>query len=84
MKSGEYLDKDFVIGAVLTDLSKLFDCIPHDVLIAKLEAYGLGETALSYLSYFYSDLTNRNQYVKQFSKDNLCCPSRVHNRNNPV
>ena len=26
----EYLNKDFVTGAVFTDLSKDFDCIPHD------------------------------------------------------
>ena len=55
----EYLLKT-VVGAVLTDLSKAFDCIPHDLLIAKLEAYGLGEKALSYI---YSYLTNRNQSV---------------------
>ena len=56
----EYLDKDFVVGAVMTDLSKAFDCIPHDLLIAKLEAYSLGEKALSYI---FSHLTNRNQCV---------------------
>ena len=27
------------IGALLTDLPKAFDCIPQDVIIAKLEAY---------------------------------------------
>ena len=57
----EYLDKDFVVDAVMTDLTKAFDCIPHDVLIAKLEAYGLGEKALSYI---FSYLTNRNQCVR--------------------
>ena len=57
-ESREYLDKDFIIGAILTDFSKDFDCIPVDLLIAKLEAYGLGEKALSYI---YSYLTNRNQ-----------------------
>ena len=56
----EYLDKDFVVGAVMTDLSKAFDCILHNLLIAKLEAYGLGEKALSYI---FSYLTNQNQCV---------------------
>ena len=45
----------------MTDLSKTFDCIPQDLLIAKLEAYGLGEKALSYI---ISYLTNRNQCVR--------------------
>ena len=56
----EYLDKDFVVGAVMTDLSKAFDCIPHNLLMAKLEAYGLGGKTLSYI---FSYLRNRNQCV---------------------
>ena len=43
------LDNNFVVGAVLTDLSKAFDCIPHDLIIAKLSAYNFSHEALSYI-----------------------------------
>ena len=54
------IDENFVVGAVMTHLSKAFDCISHDLLIAKLEAYGLDEKALSCI---ISYLTSRNQCV---------------------
>ena len=34
------IDNDKCFGALLTDLSKAFDCLEHELLIAKLNAYG--------------------------------------------
>ena len=55
------LDEGGKAGTVLMDLSKAFDCIRHDLLIAKLHAYGFSREALTLISNY---LTNRQQRVK--------------------
>jgi len=51
----ELLDKGEIIGTVLCDLSKAFDTLPHDLIIAKLEAYGFGPKSLKMIHSFLSD-----------------------------
>ena len=55
------LGKSGVIGTVLMDLSKAYDCLPHDLLIAKLSAYGFEDSATSLISDY---LSKRYQRVK--------------------
>ena len=39
-------DNSKIFGALLTDLLKAFDCLDHELLIAKLNASGFSLTAL--------------------------------------
>ena len=55
------LDNKETIGTILCDLSKAFDTLPHDLLLAKLNAYGIELNALKLISNY---LTNRKQRCK--------------------
>ena len=55
------VDNGGAFGALLTDLSKAFDCLPHELLIAKLDAYDFDK---SFLKLIHSYLLNRKQRVK--------------------
>ena len=50
---------DFVIS-VFIDLKQAFDCVPTNILLAKLQAYGIRG---DYIKWFPSYLTDRTQYV---------------------
>ena len=54
-------DNNKTFGALLTDLSKTFDCFSHNLLIAKLHAYGLDIDSLNILQDY---LSNRKQRTK--------------------
>ena len=57
----EELDKRGFVGTILMDLFKAYDCLPHDLLVVKLEAYGVGKAALNLISNY---LLHRNQRTK--------------------
>ena len=55
------VDNSKMFGALLTDLSKAFDCLDHELLIAKLNVYGFSLTALKLV---HNYLSNRKQRTK--------------------
>ena len=61
------LDNKGPAGAILTDLSKAFDCLNDDLLIAKLEAYGFGKEALKFIYDYLKDRKQRTKVNGSFS-----------------
>ncbi len=57
----EALDKDRYVGVVMMDLSKAFDCLPHGLIVKKLERYHFDQQSCRLL---HSYLENRTQRVK--------------------
>ena len=55
------LDNGGVRGALLTDLSKAFDCILHDLFITKLAAYSFDYNSLQMLQSYLSNRENKGQ-----------------------
>ena len=54
-KMKEARDNSKVCAAVLTDLSKAFDCLLHDLLIAKLHAFGFDLKSLRVIHAYIND-----------------------------
>ena len=60
-------DNNEFCAAILTDLSKAFDCICHDLLIAKLNAYGFDRNALKLIYDYLSDTLQKTEVGSSFS-----------------
>ena len=56
----KYLDNDYFVCGVCIDLQKLFDTVKHEILLVKLDFYGIRGLANNWLKSF---LENGKQYV---------------------
>ena len=61
------LDNKGIAGAILMDLSKAFDNIYHELLIAKLGAKGFDESVLAIILNYLSDRCQRTKITTFFS-----------------
>ena len=62
------IDNGKSFGALLTDLSKAFDCLDHELLIAKLNAYGFHLSALKLIHNYLSNRKQRTKINSTYSK----------------
>ena len=61
------VDKGKTFGALLTDLSKAFDCLPHDLIIAKLNAYGFSLSTSKLINNYLSHRKQRTKINSPYS-----------------
>ena len=63
----EARDNKEAFGTLLTDISKTFDCLSHDLLIAKLRAYGLDLASLEILRDYLTNIKQRTKVHSFYS-----------------
>ena len=61
------IDNKCFAGALLMDLSKAFDTLYHELLIAKLHAYGFNKNSLSLIHSYLKNRWKRVKINKSFS-----------------
>ena len=62
------IDNNNKIGAIIMDLSKAFDTLNHELIIAKLYAYGFEENAVVFLHSYLSSRHQRTKINNSFSE----------------
>ena len=61
------VDKGKVFGVLLTDFSKAFDCLNHELLVAKLNGYGFTLPALKLVHDYLSDRKQKTRVNNSYS-----------------
>ena len=61
------LDQGGICEVLFTDLSKAFDCLVHDFLIANLEAYGFTYDSLKLINSYLTDRKHRTKINSSYS-----------------
>ena len=55
------VDQGFEFGAILSDLSKAFNCVPYSLLLAKLSTYGFDMKGLCFINDYLWDCKHRSK-----------------------
>ena len=61
------VDQGKVFGALLTDLYRAFDCLPHELIIAKLSAYRFNLAALKLIDEYLPERGQRTKINNSYS-----------------
>ena len=56
-----------LLRALLTDLSKVLDCLPHSLFIAELKGYGFDDNLLNLVNDFLSHCSQRTKIGNEYS-----------------
>ena len=68
-RSQNVLDKGEYLCVLFMDLSKAFDTINHDLLLAKISAYRVSNNALNLMCSYIKNRKQRTQINKHFSSE---------------
>ena len=66
-KSRYNVDQGPMFGALLTDLPKTVDCLPHNIISAKLNAYGSDMKVLNFVYCYLRNLKQRTKIDNAYS-----------------
>ena len=62
------LDNGNYVGIIMSDLSKAFDCLPHNLLLEKIRLYNFSQSALDLLQNYLSDRLQRVKIGQNLSQ----------------